>query len=353
MTQSDDRIIGIDIAKIVAMLLVVAVHINGFGLPYVGNNPPGLFYLLLRSFLGAIFMACIDIFAIASGFVGIASSFKISRIVRLWIQVVFTGLAVLACLDFFTEIDVQIKEYLKACIPIAKEEYWYMTAYFMLCFIMPVLNAGIKSLAQNELRNIVLFLLGVVCVESFVCSVGALGVEGGYSFEWLLVLYMVGAYIRLYDPLNKPKWALLGSACVCAMIAGWMPQVVQKCTFITGVHIPRLFEFGGYTSPFTVIIAFCIFVFCLKVRIDSERTRRIVGLLSSTTLGVYLIHVQPVFFRDVFGKYVHKVTVFDGRGYLCSLIILTCGVYAVCTMLDFLRILLFRSIGGFLFNRRR
>lgn len=314
MTKTDDRIIGVDIAKIVAMLLVVAVHVNGFGLPYADNEPPGLGYTLLRSFLHALFMACINIFALASGYVGIASSFKLSRMIRLWIQVVFTGLAVLVCIDFFTNIDVQSKDYLKACIPIAKGQYWYMTAYFMLCFVMPVLNAGIKSLAQSELRNIVLLLLGVVCIESFVCSVGALGVEGGYSFEWLLVLYFVGAYIRLYDPLNKPKWAMLGSACVCAMIAGWMPQVVQKFTFITGVHISHLFEFGGYTSPFTVIIALCVFALCLKVCIDSGRAIRIVGLLSSTTLGVYLIHVQPVFFRDVFCKYVHKLTVFDGGG---------------------------------------
>lgn len=351
MLKTSDRIIGVDLAKIVAMLLVVAVHVNGFGLPYVGNNPPGLVYLFLRSFLGAIFCACINIFAISSGFVGIASSFKMSRIIRLWIQVVFTGLAVLVCLDFFTDIDVQINEYLKACIPIAKEEYWYMTAYFMLCFVMPVFNAGIKYLAQNELRNLVLILLGVICLESFVCSVGALGVEGGYSFEWLLVLYMVGAYIRLYNPLNKPKLALLGSACVSAMIAGWMPLVMQRFTFSTGVHIPRLFEFSGYTSPFTVIIAVCIFALCLKVRIDSERSRRIVGLLSSTTLGVYLIHVQPMFFQEVFGRCVAKFTVYGGGGYLFTLIFLTCGIYVACTLLDFLRILLFCGIEGILANR--
>lgn len=353
MSNINDRIIGVDIAKIVAMILVVAVHVNGFGLPYAGDNPPGLGYMMLRSFFGAIFGSCINVFAIASGYVGIVSSFKLSRITRLWIQVVFTGLAVLVCLDLFTGIDIQIKDYLKACVPIANKQYWYMTAYFMLCFVMPVLNAGIKSLNRNELRNILLLLVGVVCIESFVCSVGALGMEGGYSFEWLLVLYMLGAYMRLYNPLDKPNRALLRSVCVSAMIAGWMPQVVQKLTSITGVRIPRPFEFGGYTSPFTVMISLCIFALCLKVRIDSERAKRIVGLLSSTTLGVYLIHVQPIFFRDVFGKYMQKVAVFDGGGYLFTLITLTCGIYVACTALDYLRILLFRGIKGFMINRRR
>lgn len=329
MSNTNDRIIGVDIAKIIAMLLVVAVHVNGYGLPYVGSNSPELGYRLLRSFLSPIFDACINIFAIASGYVGVVSSFKMSRIIRLWIQVVFTGLAVLACLDLLTDVNVQIKDYLKACIPIAKEEYWYMTAYFMLCFVMPVLNVGIKYLAQNELRNIVLLLLGVICVESFVCSVGVLGVEGGYSFEWLLVLYVVGAYIRLYNPLDKSKWVLWGGACVCAMVVGWAPQILHRFIPLSGV-LPRLFEFGGYTSPFTVVIALCIFALCLQVRIASERTRQAVRFLSSTTLGVYLIHVQPVFFRDVFGKYVHKMVVFNGGG-VCVLTYLI-NVHNLCSM---------------------
>lgn len=344
MTKTDDRIIGVDIAKIVAMILVVAVHVNGFGLPYAGDNPPGLGYMMLRSFLGAIFMACIDIFAIASGYVGIASPFKLSRIIRLWIQVVFTGLAVLICLDLFTGVHVQPIDYIKACVPIAKGQYWYMTAYFMLCFIMPVLNAGIKAQPEKELRYAVILLLGVICGESFVCSANALGVECGYSFEWLAVLYVVGAYIRLYNPLDKSKTVLVGVVCVCAIIVGWFPMILPKPTELNALPVPRLLEFSGYTSPFTVVIALCIFGLCLKVRIVSENARRVVLFLSSTTLGVYLIHVQPVFFREVFGKSFQKLTVSEGVGYLCLLIISTAVIYIACSLLDLLRMMLFRFV---------
>lgn len=349
MVERTDRIIGVDIAKIVAMLLVVAVHVNGHGLPYAGDEPPSTAYLMLRSFLGSIFGSCIDIFAIASGYVGIVSSFKLSRIVRLWIQVVFTGLAVLVCLDFFAGIKVQPIDYLKACVPIARGQYWYMTAYFMLCFVMPILNAGIKVLSEKELRYVVLLLLGVICGESFLCSVGALGVEGGYSFEWIAVLYVVGAYVRLYNPLDRSRVLLIGCICACAMIGGWVPMLLQK---VSAMHLPRLFEFGGYTSPFTVMIALSIFALCLKVRMASERVRRAVVLLSSTTLGVYLIHVQPVFFSEVFGKNLRNLTVSEVGSYLYLLIISTAVIYIACTVLDFLRILLFRGVERFLPTRR-
>ena len=314
MTQSDDRIIGVDIAKIVAMLLVVAVHINSYGLPYVGNNPPGLFYLLLRSFLGAIFMACIDIFAMASGYVGIMSSFKLSRIIRLWIQVVFTGLTVLVSLNVFTNVKVQPIHYLNACVPIAKNEYWYMTAYFMLAFVMPVINMGIRSLDEKGLRRVVLLMLGIICGQCFILNFGGLGVANGYSFEWLLVLYLVGAYIRLYNPLCMTNTMLFACIVVCAVISGWGPLLLRNGV----VHLPRELGFRDYTSPFTVVIALCIFVLCLKIQIAPKRTRRLVGILSSTTLGVYLIHGQTVFFRDLFGMYVHKVTVFHGGVFMLT-----------------------------------
>ena len=344
MSNRLDRIIGVDIAKIVAMLLVVAVHVNGFGLPYIGDNRPGLCYLLLRSFLGAIFMACINIFAMASGYVGITASFKLSRLIRLWIQVAFTGLVVLACIDFFMDINVQVKDYLKACVPIAKQQYWYMTAYFMLCFVRPLLNAGIKSLAQKDLRNMIILLLCIICGESFICSAGALGVAAGYSFEWLVVLYVVGAYMRLYNSMDKSRMFLLECVCFCAMIVGWIPPVLKKFTLQIGMHTHQILEFGGYTSPFTVLIAIFIFSFCLKIRIASERTKKVLNFLSSTTLGVYLIHVQPVFFRDVFRRTVGELTVSGGWDYFYSLIVVTMVVYIACTILDLLRIMLFRFV---------
>ena len=338
MSDRSERIVGVDIAKIVGMILVVAVHVNGFGLPYVGDNPPGLGYMLLRSFLGAIFMACINIFALASGYVGIMSSFKLSRIIRLWIQVVFTGLVVLTCLCLFTDINIQGMDFLKACFPIAKNQYWYMTAFFMLSFVMPIVNAGVKALPPKELRNMMLLLLGVICGEWFICQISALGTKSGYGFEWLLVMYVVGAYIRLYNPLEKSKLSLAFCACAYAVTAGWMPVVLRA------VHFKRGLGFNGYLSPFTFLIALYIFALCLKARVVSGRVRKAIALLSSTTLGVYLIHVQPIFFKDVFTKTVEKLTVSDGGGYLCSIIVATIAIYTICSILDFARIILFSSV---------
>ena len=74
-----DRVIGVDIAKILAMFMVVGIHISGFGLPWSQGCEPALNERMIRSCCNAFFASCIDIFAMASGYLGVVTSFKLSR----------------------------------------------------------------------------------------------------------------------------------------------------------------------------------------------------------------------------------------------------------------------------------
>ena len=90
------RLIGADIAKIIAMTFVVAVHADGSGLSNDVMLDKGLAYRLFRGMAHALFVTCIDIFAIVSGYVGVATRFKVSRVVKLWLRVTFTCVSVTA-----------------------------------------------------------------------------------------------------------------------------------------------------------------------------------------------------------------------------------------------------------------
>ena len=124
------------------------------------------------------------------------------------------------------------------------------------------------------------------------------------------------------------------------MIAGWMPGLMGKLQLAQVLKVPRLLDFGGYTSPFTVAIAICIFMICLKVRLCSNRLCRLVSTLSATTLGVYLIHVQPVCFRH-FGPFCKRFGVFGLWSYLATIVSWSLAFYFGCTLLDYLRLRLF------------
>jgi surface polysaccharide O-acyltransferase-like enzyme len=86
------RIIGIDLLRIVSMFMIMTLHTmsNGGGLLYHQVNTCHTQVILMMTFLNNI---AVDLFALISGYVGLHSHHRVSRIVELWLQVVFLFVA--------------------------------------------------------------------------------------------------------------------------------------------------------------------------------------------------------------------------------------------------------------------
>ena len=342
--NKNNRIIGIDIAKIVAMLFVVAVHIDGFGLPYIDEQTPSWLYSLSRSALNAVFMSCINIFAIASGFVGITVEFRITKMMSLYIRTASTGIFVLVGIVLATDVTPSQSQWLRAIVPIASGQYWYMTAYFMLFVCMPLLNSGIKAMSRVQLARFLCFVLTVVCAETLFISVNPLGVASGYSFEWLLLLYVIGAYIRLYNPIKTSSVRLVTIGTASAIVAAGLSQVLTKCVcngWLCKYHVPNL---SVYTSPFVLAIAICVFMVCVRINIRHKVLTETIQMISAASLGVYLIHTQPVLFKKLFVPYVQGIGVTSLGNYLLLVASLTLAIFFCCIILDMVRGMVFSII---------
>jgi len=336
------RILGVDIAKIVAMVFVVACHINGFGLCPFDGADSGLVFPIQKELCKALFASCVDIFAIASGFVGVASSFRVGRIFRLWARVVATGIVVLIGISFFTAIPVSYVDFFRACLPATYGQYWYITSYFMLCFAMPLLNAGIRTVSRRELRIVVWALLVCICGSKFFIGGGAFNMQDGYCFLWLMVMYIVGAYIRLYGPLRLPAFSLLVMICCMSIVSGLLPLAINAMPDTLFPVMLRRLSFIGYTSPFTVIIAVAVFMLCLKVQNVPEPLSRLIKAMSATSLGVYLVHVQPILWSSLFLPFAAGLKT-TASCYLFKLSAVTIAVYIACSLVDYVRILACRG----------
>lgn len=55
-----------------------------------------------------------------------------------------------------------------------------------------------------------------------------------------------------------------------------------------------------YTSPLMLCSAFFGVLLFYRIHINSEKTKKMVIWLSSSSFAVYLSHVQPVFFKYIF-----------------------------------------------------
>lgn len=284
------------------------------------------------------FETCINIFAIASGYVGVQAKFKVTRLVELWLQVVFTCVVCTLGLRFLTDDPVSLERWIRAVMPISGAQYWYMTAYFMLAFTMPFLNAGIRALDRKTSGLVIALILGIVCGQSFVGIKGGLGVEAGYSYAWLVILYLAGAYWRLYSERLKfstRQWFL--PMVPLAFLSGVVPK------FLPSAVASRVYWLG-YVSPFTVLLSMCIFGFALSLKIENVRARQTIKTIASCTLGVYLFHYTPLIYGHIIKPYITSVQPAGAASWFMYVMGTTLVVFVACAMLDYVRQLIFKGV---------
>lgn len=332
--RETSRIIGVDIAKIVAMVFVVGTHVGGMGFPIEG----GCCLPWVRGTSLGLFDACVDIFAIASGYVGFGVPFKLSRLVELWLQVVFTCVVCSLGLVWTTGQSPGLQEWVRAFMPIAGGKYWYMTAYFMLAFTMPFLNAGLRSLDRKTSLRILSLMVGIVCGQASLGIKGGLGVEAGASFEWLLICYLLGAYWRLHGfPLNVSRRQWLLPILPLAVISGC--GVLALPESLAG----RVY-WRGSISPLSLALSICIFGWALTVASPGEVWGKVIRRLSSCTLGVYLFHLAPVVWGNGVLPRIRTWVVHDSLTWIVCVAGTTALLFVGCAFVDAVRQVIFKAV---------
>ena len=198
----DGRDYGIDLLRIVAMLMVVVLHVLGHGGVFGAKELSGANYWSAW-FLNIACYCAVDIYALISGFVGYRVKHGYAGIAELWLRVALysVSFAALYCILFPSEAGRL--RLLFSFFPATRGELWYFTMYFGLFFLMPVLNAAVQAMPEKLLRNTVVASVFLFCVLPFLWNRDTFYLKHGYSLIWLLVLYLVGAYIGKYRAFEK------------------------------------------------------------------------------------------------------------------------------------------------------
>lgn len=200
---------------------------------------------------------------------------------------------------------------------------------------MPFINVMLRALNSRSRGA----LLAVVFVFlSFLPTFKPLGViplSAGYCFFWLAALYIIGACVklnRLYERAGGRTFVLLYFVSIAVMLL-WQ--------LIFGADNVRLIS---YLSPTVLLCSVALLcAFCrLKV---GKRFTGAATFLSSTSFGVYLIHVSPF----IWCNYMTDAFAFIAD--LNAALVIPCelgcaaAIYAVCTLIEYLRQKIFALCG--------
>lgn len=290
-----ERSYGLDLYRIMAMLMITALHVNYQHCNLLNNwtLPGGL--RCAGVIIEYICFAGVNCFAMLSGYVmGNAYTGYDRRwgyrCVSFWSRMVFWGVFLfLLVFCVFPGGREYPFDFTGTFFPFIGF-WWYISAYCGLLILMPLLSAGVNQL---PVRQIVILLLTMPVFFSVIPALGKsygfLGLNNGYSTLWLAICFIYGVSLKkLAAQILEIKRINL------ILILLLLASIVVPVTLELTMNI----RYMEYTTLFCVVESACLLLLFLQIRISSKRVAKMVAFVSSNSLGIYLVQNYPYFWEN-------------------------------------------------------
>lgn len=328
----NERNYGIDLLRIVAMIMVILIHSYGYGgLSYNAFGANHYTSKLIYTFCeGAV-----NCFALISGFVGYKAKHKFSNIFYLIIQVAFWAILLTTIYKFRYPSEVENSEFVFCAFPFVHTQYWYFRAYFCVFLFIPFMNLLIDKTTRNQANFLIITIFIVFSVIPTYFSYDAFILNNGLSPLWIALLYIVGAYLSKYNFNEKYKKKYLLLVFLICITITYLWDLFSNDDFMF------LKKLTLYTSPTLVIGSICLVLLFSKIKIGSI-SKKIVKFFTPLTFSVYIIHMSTYVINKFFrGFYIEFV---DYNPFLFPIVVIGASIliFIICALIDYLRLLLFK-----------
>lgn len=320
-----------ELLRIVCMLFIICGHLI---IAHRSVEEPWSGIYIINHIVRGFICVGVNVFVLISGYWGIKLNtpklWKFNWMVTFYC-VLF--LVVGICLGIH---QIPIRKDLLLLFPVVTRQYWFITTYFILCFIAPYLNMLVEKLNQSEHRKLVLILFAFVCLQPSLSKVllfdpAILG--DGYGLANFIMLYMVGRYLRLYVNIKEShRYLYLAGFLISSSMIG-----LGNLTF--SYRLGDFHSFIGYDFVLCQLSALCLFLFFSTLQFSSVTVNR----LATSCLAVYVIHESPTFKEYMWNSLFH-VKCYGGGIYVASLIVIPIVIYFLASLIEFMREQLFAVI---------
>lgn len=329
---------GIDLLRIVSMLYVVMLHVLGLGgITKAAQMGSAQYYF---SWFWEMWVYCaVNIFGLISGYVGYTSEkrpYRYENYIVLWLQVVMWGVMLTGFSYCINPVSFSVSGLLRKCLPITTNIYWYFTAYSALFFVIPFLNRALQNSSRESLFRLSVFLVTFFSVYSTLGDRWRL--VRGFSFLWLVVLYILGASMKKCGFLERVSQKTVCFGIIVCTLISWLCKLFEnKYGLLLGNSLVE----ETYLTPTHLISAMLHLRLFSKLQLRSWLTK-LVKFAAPGAFAVYLLNCHDVVMN---GMLVDKFAQFSGE----SLVLLTLRVmgfsiaFVVASiLLDYFRQLLFK-----------
>lgn len=326
---------SVELLRIIAMFMILAHHFavhNGIDVNQLPLGPEKIFYELVM--IGGGKVGVVIFFSISAWFLLDKTQHVKTNLRRVWImerELLFWSFLLALGYLAFDYPDLGIKQLIKSVAPLTMSVWWYATAYAIFLAVLPFLQEGLRALGRRMHLTLAMIMLVVWGLTSFIPkTLGNSALQGVFGFFYLFVL--ISAYKWYMKPLTlKHTWAMLG-------IGVGFFLLYTGASVVLGLHgiNKGIFISHDYSLP-VIMIGFGMFLLFDRLNFHS----RIINRIAKSSFAVYLITdyaasekllwVRLFNLKDLYGQPFSILRIYG----------ILLAIYAVCTLLDFVRQALF------------
>lgn len=335
----NNRHYGLDLCRIICMLFVICWHYIEVVIHFDSN------------LLSMIFIVHCNTFFMITGYFMCDKTAKISNLIKIWLEIIFYSLVafIISCsLKEFKFDDIAF--WTGTFLPIISGSYWFMTAYFIVYILSPLLNKLIKSMSKgcHLLTCIVLVLLFAVINNLF--GKNAFLINYGLCWMWSIVLYFIGSYIKKYIDSSKINILLLiglviGFAFLHTLVSSLLYLGFKNGNQFVIAYFGNSGHFRRYNELLSLGTAIPFFLIFTKIKINNVVVQKIIDIFSRHSLASYLIHCNfllSLHFGNGAWQLAYEMEPYRGLAYVCFVLIIFFG----SILIDIVRYYMFKPIAS-------
>lgn len=330
--KANSRQSNFELLRILAMFLIIAHHFSvhgGFNFPTNDITIPRLWIQLIQ--MGG--KVGVDIFVLISGYFLIGSThLKISKLIKLWLQLLTFSLIMYAAFVMFGLQKLELNAFLRCFMPVTFMTWWFASTYFVLYLLSPFINRFLKGLDRKSFQKLLVLIFVIWCL---IPTATNRPVESN-NLLWFMYLYAIAAYIRLWHNESRLHCGAYFTITLSLVLLTFLLVCVfDKMGIKTPYYAINATRF--YEAQQLPILLISIFAF-LAFKQLRLRENKIINTIAASTFGIYLIHdytgLRSVLWIDFFKNASYSNT----RFIIPYSIGVICLVFAVCSCIELARI---------------
>lgn len=342
--MSKKRNSAIELLRIISMLLIIFHHFSVHGL-YRGfiNHQASMGTHLVSALLSSGGKIGVDIFMIISGYFMVRSSFKRKKFNQLLLQMFFYSLLFFGINLFTYWVPIGPKMILTSILPFTYTGYWFINAYLLIYLFSPFVNRLLNSLNKQDFQKLVALIMFVVFILPTIFPKAMEMLDNGIFIT--LSCYIIGAYLQLHPlELKKHTPKQLGIILTFVNLAIIWGSIIIFEIVGNKLHINAILGhvtfFASDSSLFILLLSIGLFLWFSHIKPFYNHG---INVIAGTTLGIYLIHDNPLVRIGLWQKILHL-----NQGYhwqpqqIILMAIIICPlIFIICSFIEWVRQKLF------------